>query len=249
MMLSVVFAASMGSLAIAQDLFLAARPATPECPPLHWVKQEFGSGHWILNYTDKTWEPYMIFLGLPKSDWYNEFHTSDVHQYAMYENTFIMNHTIPLTHFHVLFEAGLTGKWEKNPYPAPTPQGLDPSKVKVNLTNFRNVFEKPGVPHSDSCWALRTDMPVVNNATGTPKEYLVTFWRELTSPIDMRCTLYITDPTTGSIIEPWATEMKDAKPFPGYSYRYFRKTVQSFDDALKRLNATPTGLRQDTYFY
>merc|ERR1712113_1320496 len=118
-----------------------------------------GTGHWILNYTDSSWEAYMTFLGVDKEHWPDEFNASDIHQYAMFEDTFIMNHTIPLTHFSLLYEANLTGVWDKNPYPQVTPAGLDP-KASVNLTKFRNEFEQPGFPHPDSCWAMRTDMPV-----------------------------------------------------------------------------------------
>lgn len=247
-------------LAVAQDLFLStaehpwAEPVIPdsnrgpECPPLKWIKQDFGAGHWILNYTDDTWAAYMRFLGMNKTQWPTEFHASDIHQYVFFDKTFIMNHTIPLINFHLLFEANLSQEWEKNPYPQVTPAGLDPH-ASVNLSTFRNDFEQPGVPHVDSCWALRTDMPVLQKQKdGTMKEFVVTFWRELTSPIDMRCTLYVYDASTNKTIEPWATEMRDATPFPGYSYRYFRKTVQSFEDTLRRLPCAPTGARPGTYF-
>merc|ERR1712070_155024 len=187
------------------------------------------------------------FLGVGKDQWHNEFFASDVWQYAFYDKTFMMNHTIPMAHFHLLYEASLSGEWEKNPYPYVTPAGFD-KHASVNLSKFRNSFEKPGVPHADSCWALRTDMPVVSNMSGTQKEYVVSFWRELTSPSDVRCTLYIYDAETKETIEPWKSQLQDAKPYPGYSYRYFRRTVQSFDDILKRLNCTPSGLRNGTYF-
>jgi len=242
-----------------QDLFLSAEKPhilsdredrserkQQDCAPLNWIKQDFGTGHWILNYTDDSWGAYMLFLGVDRSHWPDEFHTSDIHQYAFYDKTFIMNHTIPLSNFHLLYEAGLEGKWEHNPYPQVTPAGLDPHSA-VNLTTFRNAFESPGVPHPDSCWALRTDMPVVQNKSGVLKEYVVSFWRELTSPIDMRCTLHVYDATTNKTIEPWASKL-DSKPFPGYSYRYFRKTVQSFGDALQRLPCVATGERNGTYF-
>lgn len=232
---------------VVTDGAAAPRARAPECPPLNWIKQDFGTGHWILNYSDQSWGAYMVFLGVDKVHWADEFNASDIHQYAFFDETFIMNHTIPLTNFHLLFEASLSGEWEKNPYPQVTPAGLDPHAA-VHLTDFRNVFEKPGVPHPDSCWALRTDMPVVQNQSGVMKEYIVSFWRELTSPIDMRCTLHVTDAKTKEIIEPWASKMKDAKPFPDYSYRYFRKTVQSFQDTLKRLPCAATGERDGTYF-
>eukprot|EP00440_Ansanella_granifera_P017318 gb/GFBE01018809.1/.p1 GENE.gb/GFBE01018809.1/~~gb/GFBE01018809.1/.p1 ORF type:complete len:266 (+),score=64.65 gb/GFBE01018809.1/:1-798(+) len=258
-------AAALVVSAAAQDLFLAANhretavvltdspksqaysPAERQCAPLNWIKQDFGTGHWILNYSDATWGAYMVFLGVDKKHWNDEFKASDIHQYAFIDDYFIMNHTIPLTNFHLLYKASLSGKWEKNPYPQVTPAGMDPHAA-VNLSNFRNVFEEPGAPHPDSCWAMRTDMPVVQNKSGVLKEYIVSFWRELTSPIDMRCTLHVKDAKTGEVIEPWATQMKDSKPFPNYSYRYFRKTVQSFVDAAKRLPCAPTGEQNGTYF-
>jgi len=40
--------------------------------------------------------------------------------------------------------------------------------------------------------------------------------------------------TTGEMIEPWKSGLKDAKPHPGVSYRYFKKAVQSFEDAEAR---------------
>ncbi|CAE8712259.1 unnamed protein product, partial [Polarella glacialis] len=172
--------ASLLAVACGQDLFLASerpevvlsdgaetlgRRPKRECAPLNWIKQDFGTGHWILNYTDSSWGEYMTFLGVDRSHWPEEFAASDIHQYAFFEKTFIMNHTIPLTNFHLLFEVGTENKWEKNPYPQVTPAGLDPH-AGVKLTDFRNAFEQPGVPHEDSCWALRTDMPLVQNKSG-----------------------------------------------------------------------------------
>jgi len=237
-------------LAFAQDLFLESRLQDDvgiQCPPLSWIKAGFSSGAFILNYTDTTWGAYMKFLNVKPDQWPNEFNASDIWQYVFYDETFIMNHTIPKANFHLLYEASLSGRWEKNPYPYVTPAGFDP-KVAVNLSTFRNTFEKPGVPHRDSCHALRTDMPVVSNFTGTKREYIVSFWRELRTPIDIMATLYVYDAKTGETLEPWKSQMKDAKPFPGYSYRYFRRTVQSFDDVEKRLKCAPTGERSGTYF-
>lgn len=239
-------------LAAGQDLFMAAKPVVDSqppraCPPLEWIKKDFGTGHWILNYTDNSWGAYMTFLGVDKSHWSEEFNASDIHQYVFYDTTFIMNHTIPVTDFHLLFEGALGKAWSKNQYPTVTPAGMDP-KAAQNLTVWRNYFEQPGTPHADSCWALRTDMAVAHKVDGKYKSFLVTFWRELTSPIDMRATLHVIDNSTGQVIEPWATQMKDSKPFPDFSYRYFRKTVQSFDDAATRLPCAPTGKRAGTYF-
>jgi len=248
-----------------QDLFLASQSepvvqtdaaattksqpqAQNECPPLKWIKESMSTGAFILNYTDDSWGAYMNFLHVDKSHWDDEFHASDIWQYVFYDKTFIMNHTIPKANFHLLYEAGTEGTWEKNPYPYVTPAGFDPKAGSVNLSKFLNVFEPPGVPHVDSCHALRTEMPVVNNITGEPKEYIVKFWRELTTPSDMRCTLTIYDAKTKETIEPWATQMKDTKPFPNYAYRYFRRTVQSFEDVVKRLNCRATGERDGTYF-
>lgn len=240
--------------AASQDLFLAARPESfvqqplqHSCPPLDWIKKDFSAGHWILNYTDDSWEAYMNFLGVDKAHWNDEFNASDIHQYVFYDNSFIMNHTIPLTNFHLLFEAPLGKEWTKNKYPTVTPAGMDP-KAAQNLTVWRNYFEQPGFPHADSCWALRTDMAAAHKVNGEWKSFVVVFWRELTSPIDMRATLHVFDNSTGQVIEPWATKMKDSKPFPNFSYRYFRKTVQSFGDAAQRLPCAPTGLRDGTYF-
>jgi len=236
--------------AVAQDLFLASEPQAPwvpECAPLNWIKHDMGSGHWILNYTDTSWGKYLTFLGMDKSHFPEEFNASDIHQYDFFDRTFIMNHTIPSINFHLLYEASLEDRWEKNPYPHVTPSGLDPN-ASVDLTTFKNTFERPGKPHPDSCWAMRTDMPVQKNISGVMKEFIVTFWRELTSPIDMRCTLHVWDAASKKVIDPWASEMQDSKPFPGYSYRYFRKTVQSFADAVTRLPCIPTGLRNGTFF-
>jgi hypothetical protein len=241
----------------AQDLFLRAatfgndhprhEAPAPECPPLNWIKKDLSSGAFIVNYTDKSWGAYMKFLNVAPDQWANEFNASDIWQYAFQETTFVMNHTIPGANFHLLYEASLENKWEHNPYPYVTPAGFD-RHVSVNLSTFRNVFEKPGVPHPDSCWALRTDMPVVSNLIGVQKEYVVSFWRELRTPEDVMCTLYVYDAKTGEKIEPWKSQMRDVKPFPGYSYRYFRRTVQSFDDVLKRLKCVPTGKSPGTYF-
>jgi len=263
-MLCLAAAATLAAPAVsAQDLFLSAQSqqavetdastaSKPElwnhCAPLKWIKESMSTGAFILNYTDQSWGAYMNFLHVDKSHWDDEFHASDIWQYVFYEDTFIMNHTIPKANFHLLYETSLKGDWVKNPYPYVTPAGFDPKAGSVKLSNFKNVFEKPGVPHRDSCWALRTEMPVVNNITGTPKEYVVKFWREMTSPSDMRCTLTVYDAKTKETIEPWATQMKDTKPFPNYAYRYFRRTVQSFEDVLKRLPCRATGEREGTYF-
>jgi hypothetical protein len=213
-------------------------PTTAACPPEAWVKADFGSGHWILDHTDKSWEMYMEFLHVPPSAWSDEFNCSDIHQYIFTDrDTFVMNHTIPKTHFHLLFEAGTIGKWEKNPYPAPTPAGFDPAVAKVNLTSWRNAFDAG--PDGTACSALRTDMPTVMNDTIThkPVEYVVTFWRELVSPTFMKASLHVTTPE-GELIEPWKSK--------GLSHRYFRKTVQSFEDAALRLPCAPTGLANES---
>jgi hypothetical protein len=252
------FASVLIGTAHGKDFFLASKldsitrssfpfPERHECPPLKWIKQGMSSGTWILNYTDLTWGAYMNFLGVDQAHWNDEFNASDIWQYSFYDETFIMNHTIPMVGFHLLYEASLKGVWEKNPYPYVTPAGFD-KHAAVDLSNFRNVFEKPGIPHADSCWALRTDMPVVSNHTGKLKEYIVTFWRELTTPSDMRATLHIYDAKTMDIIEPWKSQLQDASPTPGFSYRYFRRTVQSFEDVVKRWKCRPTGEREGTYF-
>lgn len=240
----------LSRLACAQDLFLESRlqdDAEMQCPPLKWIKMGLSSGAFILNYTDESWGAYMKFLNVAPDKWPDEFNASDIWQYVFYDDSFIMNHTIPKAGFHLLYEASLSGKWEKNPYPYVTPSGFD-KHVAVNLSTFRNEFEKPGIPHKDSCWALRTDMPVASNFTGEEREYIVRFWRELRTPEDIMATLYVYDAKTGETIEPWKSQMKNAKPFPGYSYRYFRRTVQSFEDIEKRLECAPTGVRPGTYF-
>lgn len=210
------------------------------CPNKHWVLGSFGSGHWILDHTDDNWAWYMEFLGVNRSVWPDEFNASDIHQYVFTENgTFIMNHTIPKTGFHLLFQAGLLGKWEKNPYPTITPGGFDNHSAKVNLSNWRNALDAG--PTGDSCSALRTEMPIVVNDTQTKKqvERIVVFWRELVSPTYMKASLHVLTPE-GDILEPWRSH--------GLSYRYFRKTVQSFGDAARRLKCVPTGKEPGTLF-
>lgn len=204
------------------------------CPPREWVLEDFGSGHWILDHTDEsTWSWYMDLLRVPESARPAEYHCSDIHQYIFTDKTFIMNHTIPLVNFSLKFEAGTEGKLEKNPYPAPTPQGFDPRVAKVNLTNWRNAIDTG--PFGKSCSALRTEMVSAVAREDDPKkfdEYWVIFWRELVTPTYMKASLYVTDPE-GNKIGPWKSG--------GYSYRYFRKTVQSFEDTTKRLSCQESG--------
>jgi hypothetical protein len=204
----------------------------------------------------------MEFLDVDKKAWPAEFHATDMHQYIFFSNAtglfYIMNHTIPATNFHLLFEADSNGKWMPNPYPVLTPAGFDPSSAKVDLKKVRYTFEEPGVPFADSCWAWRTDMPMVKNVTKdgkvVPKEFVVTFWRELTSPSAMRCTLYITEADTGMAIAPWTEPGYGLAPsasIPGspkrLSYRYFGKAVQSFSDAQARHNCIPSGIPGDVH--
>jgi hypothetical protein len=231
------------------------------CPPKPWILETFGNGHWIINNTDPvSWAWYLEFLNVSKDAYDAEFHATDMHQYIFWTNAsgmfYIMNHTIPSSGFHLLFEADANGVWRKNPYPVLTPAGFDPSSAKVDLQKVRYVIEEPGIPFADSCWSWRTDMPMVVNRTEngkvTPTEFVVSFWRELTSPTDMRCTLYIVKGDTYESIAPWSEAGYGLTPsdaIPGapkrLSYRYFKKTTQSFADAEKRLSCEKSGIAGD----
>jgi len=223
-------------------VFLGMRSPSTEhnnCPPKQWILEEFGTGHWILDHTADNWGWYMEFLNVSKATWPDEFNCSDIHQYTFKEDgTYVMNHTIPKTGFHLLFEAHANGQWEKNPYPAVTPSGFD-NHTAANLSKWRNSLDNG--PLGKSCTALRTDMLVVNKDPKTGKfvQHIETFWRELTSPSMMKASLYVTD-IHGNAIEPWKSK--------GFSNRYFRKTVQSFNDAALRLPCMPTGLGNGTQF-
>ena len=223
--------------------FLATAATAVACPPHQWILETFASGFWVVDHTDQSWSRYLEFLQVPKAAWPAEFHATDMHQYAFADtadpHTFVMNHTIPKTGFHLLFESDITGKWVHNPYPTVTPAGFDPHTAKVNLSTWRNALDDG--PVGKSCTALRTDMPVVvkDPATGNQTEHVVVFWRELTSPTSLTVSLYVTD-TEGHIEEPWKSN--------GLSLRYFRRAVQSFPDAKLRLNCSDTGIGDGTKF-
>jgi hypothetical protein len=239
-----------------------APPTVGTCPPKDWLLQALGGGHWIINTTDETsWAWYMEFLDVKKKDWPAEFHATDMHQYIWWTNSsglfYIMNHTIPATGFHLLFEADAMGIWRPNPYPVLTPAGYDPASSKVDLLKVRYLIEEPGSPFPDSCWAFRCDMPVAKNVTIEGKivlkEYVVSFWRELVSPTSMRCTLYITDADTGETIAPWdkpygqkPADRIAGKP-KGLSYRWFERSTQSLEDALERLPCSDSGIPGDDH--
>lgn len=242
-------------------LSASAPQAAATCPSRQWILEALSHGHWIINETDATsWAWYMEFLKVNKKEWPAEFDATDMHQYSFWTNSsgifYIMNHTIPASGFHLLFEAGSNGKWQKNPYPVLTPAGFDPSSAKVDLKGVRYVFEEPGVPFAESCHAWRCDMPMVQNVTVdgkiVAKEFIVTFWRELVSPTSMRCTLYITEAQAGESIAPWnkpgyglpPSEKIQGRP-KRLSYRYFQQTTQSMTDALKRLPCKKTGMVDD----
>lgn len=219
----------------------AALPA--QCPPRSWIYSILNNGHWIVDHTDPSWGWYLDFLGVPADLWPIEYNATDVHEYIFFdegENTsFIMNHTIPASvagseAFHLQFQASVDDIWQPNPYPRPTPGGLDPGAMKVNFSTFRNAFDDgPGEPYprDTACLPWRTDMPVVSNFTGKPTEYIVVFWRLITSPVDMHVVLKVTDPQ-GNIIEPWKSK--------GFSLRYFKKARQSYSDAVNRYKCTPS---------
>lgn len=228
-------AAAVGLGALAPSPAAAAAVATSiTCPSKAWVLEDFGSGHWILDHTDEeTWSWYMDLLRVPESARPAEYHCSDIHQYVFSDTTFIMNHTIPLTNFSLRFEASTLGVWEKNPYPQLTPAGFDPRVAKANTTTWRNTIDSG--PDGTSCSALRTEMGLVLADKDDPKKFHilgVIFWREMVSATLMKASLYVAD-AEGKKLEPWASK--------GFSYRYFRKTVQSFDDSAQRLPCLPTG--------
>jgi len=235
------------ALACAQDIFLASRVTVDgtvpvkSCPPKEWVLQMYGGGSWVLDYQDKSWDPYMEFLGLPKTLWPTEAHTSDIHEFHMATDGtyYLLNHTIPLSKFHLFFktELGTSSQkpdWSTTPYLVPTPAGFDPHPLKFNFSKWRNFIEEPGTPFPDSCYALRTQNRGIYNNSGVLSELVVDFTGELTSPYEWRYSLHVWDFKTGEIIEPWRSQMTDAKPYPGVSYRYFKKPVQSFADAEAR---------------
>jgi len=229
--------------ASAQDIFLARQaPATARtCPPKDWVLQMYQGGHWIIDYTDESWDAYMRFLGLQESAWPTERNTSDVHEYhfAADGSYYVMNHTIPLSDFHLFFKTELgtvhsKPEWTPTPYSMPTPAGFDPNPLKYNMTLWRNWIEEPGQPFPESCYAMRTQNRGTYNDSGVISELVVDFTGELTGPYEWRYSLHVWNWTTGEIIEPWKSQMQDAKPYPGVCYRYFKKAVQGFDDAVAR---------------
>jgi len=231
--------ASLGS-AQGQDLFLS-RPRETHCPPKEWMLQMYNRGHWILDYTDSSWDAYMEFLGLDKGAWPTERNTSDIHEYFFAEDgsSYVMNHTIPLSDFHLMFktEVGTAQhkpEWSWTPYLDPTPAGFNPDPLKLNMTLWRNFFEEPGKPFPESCHALRTQTRGTYNESGALSEVVVDFTGELTSPYEWRYSLHVWNWTTGEILEPWKSQLKDATPHPDVSYRYFKKATQSFGDALAK---------------
>jgi len=257
-----LIACALSSAGIAQDLFLGqqklSEPAPPShCGPKEWHLGVFGSGYWILDHTDETWKMYMEFLNVSADQYDNEFNSSDIHQYTfdLDKNLFIMNHTIPASGFNLLFQTNMSWEWNDNPYPAPTPAGFDPDISAANFTTWRNKidfgpdqFNHPGnverdEEHGNSCWALKTQMPQPRNETqadGTIKTvmYYNTFWRELLTPTYARYTLQISD-ANFEPIEPWKSN--------GYSTRYFRRTVQTFDDVVKRLPCHESGFEGEQF--
>lgn len=215
----------------------------------------FGSGYWILDHTEDNWAAYMNFLNVSEDAWDDEFNSTDIHQYAfdVEKNIYVMNHTIPATNFSLLFNATLDWKFVTNPYPAPTPAGFDPSQT-TSFTTWRNKIDfgpgkKPAdnvshdVHDGNSCWALKTQMPQPRNETqpdGSIKTvmYYNTFWRELVSPTLAKFSLVLADEHFRPI-EPWASQ--------GYSYRWFRRAVQTMDDVKKRLPCKDTGLQGEKF--
>merc|ERR1711924_307286 len=117
---------------------------------------------------------------------------------------------------------------------APTPAGFNPHPLKYNMTLWSNWIKEPGSPFAGSCWAMRTQNRGIYNDTGRLSELVVDFTGELTSPYEWRYSLHVWDWSTGETIEPWKSQLQDAKPYPGVSYRYFKKAVQSFTDAEAR---------------
>ena len=217
----------------------SSAPLREQCPPKEWILQMYAGGHWVLDYTDASWDAYMAFLGLDPKAWPTERHTTDIHEYYMAEDYYVMNHTIPLSNFHLFFKTSLGTAaekplWTPTPYMAPTPSGFNPHPLKLNMTLWRNYIEDPGRPFPESCYALRTQTRGVYNESGVTSEVVVDFTGELTSPYEWRYSLHVWNWTTGETLEPWKSQLKSAKPYPGVSYRYFKKAIQSFTDANRR---------------
>jgi len=225
------------------------------CPPKAWVLQMYGGGHWILDYTDSSWDPYMKFLGLPESAWPTERNTQDIHEYVMPNDGtyYVMNHTIPEAKFHLSFRTKLgtaaqKPEWTQTPYFQPTPAGFDPTKqLKFNFSLWRNFIEEPGSPFDSSCYALRTQNRGTYNDSGALSELVVDFTGELLSPYEWRYSLHVWDWKTGETIEPWKSQLQNAKPHPGVSYRYFKKAVQSYADADSRNSCRNMTVENQTY--
>ena len=120
------------------------------------------------------------------------------------------------------------------PCTQPTPAGFDPQPLTLNITLWRNFLEEPGEPFPESCHALRTQTRGIYNDSGAVSEVVVDFTGELTSPYEWRYSLHVWNWTTGETLEPWKSQLKDAKPYPDVSYRYFEKATQSYGDATAR---------------
>jgi len=211
------------------------------CPPKEWVLEMYAGGSWILDRTDSSWDAYMGWLGLDPAAWPTERHTSDIHEYSMAPDgkSYVLNHTIPLSKFHLVFKTELGSAasppaWTATPYKAPTPSGFNPHPLKMNMSIWRNFIEEPGTPFPESCYALRTQTRGMYNNSGVLSEVVVDFTGELLSPHEWRYSLHVWDWGSKETLEPWKSQMQQAKPYPGVSYRYFKKAVQSFGDAEAR---------------
>jgi hypothetical protein len=197
---------------------------------------------------------YMDFLNVSKEALPDEFNSTDFHQYIfdLEKSRYVMNHTIPASNFSLLFNSSLAWEWEDNPYPAPTPSGFDPN-ISSNFSTWRNKIDKgPGkkpfkvdedAPDGTSCYALKSQLwqprnETLPNGTIHTVMYVNTFWRELVSPTLAKFTLVIADENFMPI-EPWKSQ--------GYSYRWFRRTVQSFEDVPLRLPCKPSGIEGDEF--
>jgi len=224
--------------------FAGSTPVQPEvstCPPKSWMLQMYNHGSWILDYTDPSWDAYMQWLGLDPSSWPTERNTSDIHEFHMSQDGtfYLLNHTIPLSKFHLFFKTALgtaskKPEWTPTPYKMPTPAGFNPHALKFNFSSWRNFLEEPGKPYPDSCYALRTQNRGTYNNSGVLSELVIDFTGELTSPWEWRYSLHVWDWKTGETVEPWKSQLQNAKPYPGACYRYFKKAVQSFGDAEER---------------
>ncbi|CAK0900500.1 unnamed protein product, partial [Prorocentrum cordatum] len=183
------------------------------------------AGSWEVSRREN-WEAFLNFSGVPAAAHEAAIKAVDFHRYRMDEDSWVMDHRIPVQAMHLLFRADFDGELHDCPYPRPTVKHWAPGDdgAPARALQWRNTWVKRGTH-------FRTEIP---DFFGEGKTFVLD--RELVAKAEIECTLNVRDGDAVVVgpCQTWMVKTGDAGPAP---LEYLRTKGKPLDTAEARVAA------------